>query len=172
MAKLTIEDKIKIIQLYNEGYGCDIIARKIGIVSSRVQEIKKQYDLYGDVALDVSHKNRKFTVEFKIELINRVFNGESKCSIAAEYMISPGQLSNWVKKYQELGYNGLISKPKGRPKIMKPETKNITPTSEDEKDKRIRELEERNAQLEMENDLLKKLKALVQQRTQPQDKKK
>ena len=55
---------------------------------------------------------------------------------------------------------------------MKPETKNITPTSEDEKDKRIRELEERNAQLEMENDLLKKLKALVQQRTQPQDKKK
>ena len=42
----------------------------------------------------------------------------------------------------------------------------------DEKDKRIRELEERNAQLEMENDLLKKLKALVQQRTQPQDKKK
>ena len=135
MAKLTIEDKIKIIQLYNEGYGCDIIARKIGIVSSRVQEIKKQYDLYGDVALDVSHKNRKFTVEFKIELINRVFNGESKCSIAAEYMISPGQLSNWVKKYQELGYNGLISKPKGRPKIMKPETKNITPTYEDEKDK-------------------------------------
>ena len=43
---------------------------------------------------------------------------------------------------------------------------------EDEKDKRIRELEERNAQLEMENDLLKKLKALVQQRTQQQNKKK
>ena len=55
---------------------------------------------------------------------------------------------------------------------MKPETKKTIPTSEDEKDKRIRELEERNAQLEMENDLLKKLKALVQQRTQPQDKKK
>lgn len=67
---------------------------------------------------------------------------------------------------------GLISKPKGRPKIMKPETKKITQTSEDEKDKRIRELEERNAQLEMENDLLKKLKALVQQRTQQQNKKK
>ena len=172
MAKLTIEDKIKIIQLYNKGYGCHIIARKIGIVSSRVKEIKKQYDLYGDVALDISHKNRKFTVEFKIELINRVFNGESKCSIAAEYMISPGQLSNWVKKYQELGYNGLISKPKGRPKIMKPETKKIKPIQEDEKDKRIRELEERNAQLEMENDLLKKLRALVQQRTQQQNKKK
>ena len=41
-----------------------------------------------------------------------------------------------------------------------------------QKDKRIRELEERNAQLEMENDLLKKLRALVQQRTQQQNKKK
>ena len=141
------------------------------ILSSLVKEIKKQYDLYGDIVLNVSHTNRKFTPELKMELINRVFCGESKSSIAAEYMISPGQLSNWVKKYQELGYNGLI-KPKGRPKIMKPETKNITQTPEDEKDKRIRELEERNAQLEMENDLLKKLKALVQQRTQQQNKKK
>ena len=41
----------------------------------------------------------------------------------------------------------------------------------DEKDKRIKELEERNAQLEMENDLLKKLRALVQQRQQQQNKK-
>ena len=171
MAKLTIEDKIKIIRLYNEGYGCDIIARKIGVVPSRIKEIKKQYDLYGDVALDVLHNNRKYTPEFKMQLINRVFEGESKSSIAAEYMISPGQLCNWVKKYKELGYNGL-SKPKGRPKIMKQEIKMQKQMHEDEKDKRIRELEERNAQLEMENDLLKKLKALVQQRTQPQDKKK
>ena len=55
---------------------------------------------------------------------------------------------------------------------MKPKNIDLTQIPEDEKDKRIRELEERNAQLEMENDLLKKLKALVQQRTQPQDKKK
>ena len=86
-------------------------------------------------------------------------------------MIGSGQLCNWIKKYKELGYNGL-SKPKGRPKIMKSETKNIKQIHEDEKDKRIRELEERNAQLEMEVDLLKKLRALVQQRTQQQNKKK
>ena len=36
----------------------------------------------------------------------------------------------------------------------------------------IKELEERNAQLEMENDLLKKLRALVQQRNKQQDEKK
>ena len=172
MSKLNREDKVKIIQLYNEGYGCSLVARKIGISEARVKEIKKQYDLYGDVTLEVSHTNRKFSLDFKMELINRVNNGEAIYCVAAEYMISPGQLYNWLKKYQELGYNGLINKPKGRPKFMKPETKKTMPTTEDEKDKRIRELEERNAQLEMENDLLKKLKALVQQRTQQQDKKK
>ncbi|CRH45735.1 hypothetical protein GCM10010106_50960 [Thermopolyspora flexuosa] len=37
---------------------------------------------------------------------------------------------------------------------------------------KIKELEERNSQLEMENDLLKKLRALVLQRKQQQRKKK
>ena len=172
MSKLTIEDKIKIIQLHKEGYTSRIIAKEIKVCHSRITEIISKYNLYGEPALEITHKKRKFTIEFKIDLITKVLNGESIHSVANENMISPGQLTNWVKKYKELGYNGLSEKPKGRPKIMKPETKSIIPTSEDEKDKRIRELEERNAQLEMENDLLKKLKALVQQRTQQQNKKK
>ena len=171
MAKLTTEDKIKIINLYNEGFGNRIIAREMGIQCSRVKDIKHQYDLFGEAALHVSHKNRKYSTEYKIVLINRVKNGESISLVASENMISPGQLSNWIKKFKELGYNGL-SKPKGRPKIMKPETKKITILTEDEKDKKIRELEERNALLAMEVDLLKKLRALVQQRSQQQNKKK
>ena len=39
-------------------------------------------------------------------------------------------------------------------------------------DEKVREVEERNAQLEMENDLLKKLRAYIQQRQQQQNKKK
>ena len=171
MAKLTTKDKKKIIKLYNEGFGNRIIARKMNIHYSRVEEIKRQYDLFGDEILKVSHTNRKYTIEFKLELINRVLNGESIRDVAYENMIGSGQLANWIKKYKELGYNGL-SKPKGRPKLMKQEPTKTKQITEDEKDKRIRELEERNAQLEMENDLLKKLKALVQQRTQQQDKKK
>ena len=171
MAKLTTEDKIKIIELYKQGYGANLISKKMNIQFSRAREFIRQYDLYGDLILNVSHKNRKYSIKYKIELINRVNSGESISSVAIQNMISSGQLCNWIKKYKELGYNGL-SKPKGRPKIMKPETKNIKQIHEDEKDKRIRELEERNAQLEMENDLLKKLRALVQQRTQQPNKKK
>lgn len=171
MAKLTTKDKIKIIELYYEGFGYKIIARKMRIQHSRVKELVRQYDLYGDISLSVSHTNRKYTPEFKFELVRRVLNGETATSVAIENMISSGQLLNWVKKYKELGYNGL-SKPKGRPKIMKQETSKPKLIHEDEKDKKIRELEERNAQLEMEVDLLKKLRALVQQRTQQPNKKK
>ena len=171
MAKLTVEDKKKIIDLYKEGYGTITISRKINIGYSRIREILRKYDLYGDAVIEVLHKKRKYTVEFKINLINRVFNGESIISVANKNMISPGQLCNWVKKYKEIGYNSL-SIPQGRPKIMKQETNKPKQIHEDEKDKKIRELEERNAQLEMEVDLLKKLRALVQQRTQQQNKKK
>ena len=108
-----------------------------------------------------------------MEIIQRVLAGESISSVAAELCISRGMMYSWLNKYKELGYNSLIEKKKGRPPKMKPknnETKLDIPM--DEKDKRIKELEERNAQLEMENDLLKKLKALVQQRQHQQNKKK
>ena len=171
MPRLTKEDKIKIINLYKAGFGTRVISKRMKIQHERTREILRQYDLFGDLALNVSSKNRKHTIEYKIELINRVNSGESIASVAIENMISSGQLCNWVKKYKELGYNGL-SKPKGRPKIMKQEPTKTKQITEDEKDKLIRELKERNEQLEMENDLLKKLRALVQQRTQQQNKKK
>lgn len=84
-------------------------------------------------------------------------------------------IHDWFKKYQELGYNGLTTQ-QGRPRKMK--DKNIqqkivnNSNKLDDKDKRIKELEERNTQLEMENYLLKKLRALVQQRNRQQDEKK
>lgn len=171
MAKLTTEDKIKIVKLYKDGFGYSLIAKQFYVDDENIRKIIKQYELFGDTALIVKHKNKTYTPEYKLSLIKRVKNGESNASVAFENMISPGQLCNWIKKYEKLGYNGL-SKPKGRPKIMKPEIKNTKQIHEDEKDKRIRELEKRNAQLEMENDLLKKLRALVQQRTQQQNEKK
>lgn len=172
MAKLTTEDKIRIIALYKEGYGYKVIANKVNISNfDNIRTIIKHYELFGKDALIVRHQDKKYSTEYKMDLIKRVLNGESISSVAFENMLSPGQLSVWIKKYKELGYNGL-SKPKGRPKIMKQETNKPKLIHEDEKDKKIRELEERNAQLEMEVDLLKKLRALVQQRTQQQNKKK
>ena len=172
--KLKLEDKIKIIRFYKKGYSISSLSKKFNVSDSVIKRIERQYREHGIESFKENGKNTKYPRSFKLEIVNRVINGESIVGIASELCVNPGMIFSWVKKYTELGYNGLIEKKKGRPPKMKPKSKEtqINDTSMDEKDKRIKELEERNAQLEMENDLLKKLRALVQQRQQQQNKKK
>ena len=175
--KLNLQDKLKIIELYKNGYTIPKLCMKFNVKSTTIERIERQYREHGISCFKDKGKNNQYTVEFKYEIVNRILNEESIYGIAAELCINEGHIFSWVKKYKELGYNGLITKRKGRPKLMNPNNKktkktNETPEIVDDKDKRIKELEERNAQLEMENDLLKKLRALVQQRQQQQSKKK
>ena len=172
--KLKLEDKIKIIKFYEEGYSISYLSKQFNVSHNIIDRIERQYREHGIESFKEKGKNTKYPVNFKIEIINRILAGESVTGIASELCVNGGMIFSWVKRYKELGYNGLIEKKKGRPPKMKPKSKEtqINDTSMDEKDKRIKELEERNAQLEMENDLLKKLRALVQQRQQQQNKKK
>lgn len=173
--KLKLEDKLKIIDLYNEGLSTSQISKQFKVSDWIIENIKRQYREYGIESFKEKGKNKKYSPEIKMKIVNRVLNGESKSGIAAELCVNKGMIHNWVKKYKELGYNGLTIK-QGRPRKMKDknkQTKKVNASKElDDKDKRIKELEERNAQLEMENDLLKKLRALVQQRNKQQDEKK
>ena len=79
-----------------------------------------------------------------------------------------------MKKYEELGYNGLEDKqgrPRGRPKIMTKKEKKNTPLTNDEREELIR-LRKEKEYLEMENAYLKKLDALVKERLEQQKRKK
>ena len=173
--KLKLEDKLKIITMYEVGDSLSSISKKFKVSKSVIERIERQYREHGIESFKTKGKNMKYTTDFKMEIVNRVLNGESKTGIAAELCVNEGMIHHWVKKYKELGYNGLTIK-QGRPRKMKDknkQTKTVNNSNKlDDKDKRIKELEERNAQLEMENDLLKKLRALVQQRNKQQDEKK
>ncbi len=65
----------------------------------------------------------------------------------------------------------MKSKDNYQTKQLDDSTTNNSSLTNDER-KEFEQLKERNKQLEMENDLLKKLRALVQQRVQQQNKKK
>lgn len=173
--KLKLEDKIKIIAMYETGNSVPLICKKFKVCESVVKRIERQYREHGIESFKTKGKNMKYSPEFKMEIVNRVLNGESKAGIAAELCVNVGMIFSWVKKYQELGYNGLTTK-QGRPSKMKNKNKQLKSINNsnklDDKDKLIKEQAERIAQLEMENDLLKKLRALVQQRNEQQDEKK
>ena len=160
--------------MYEAGFTIKQICIKYGVYRSTIEQIERQYREHGINSFKEKGNNSKYPADFKMEIITHVLAGDSIRGIASELCVNPGLIYSWVKRYKELGYNGLIEKKKGRPPKMKPKSKEIkiNDTSMDEKDKKIKELEERNAQLEMENDLLKKLRALVQQRQQQQNKKK
>ena len=91
----------------------------------------------------MSTKN-KYTSEFKKSIVNLYHSGKSYSQIHAEYGVSSGPLSKWVKLYSE----------------VKIDDDTIITA------KQIKELQKRNAQLEEENLILKKAIAIF---TPPSD---
>ena len=173
--KLTLEDKLRIIELNKKGLGKRMIAKQFDVPHSSIKSVCDKYELYGIDGIKHPPKNRKYSAYLKLEIINRVLHGESKSSLAALYNLpGPGTIVSWMKKYEELGYNGLEGKqgrPRGRPKIMTKEEKKNTPLSKSEREE-LNELKKKLEYLEMENEYLKKLDALVKERLKQQRKKK
>jgi transposase-like protein len=87
-------------------------------------------------------------------------NGTSLIETAAIFKIAaPSAISSWRKQFETQGMDALQSKKKGRPAMKKESTKQPkqVPTKGS-----VEALEARIKQLEMENEYLKKLNALVQ----------
>ena len=108
-------------------------------------------------------KNRIYSKDFKLQTINRILiNNESVNSVAIDIgLASDGILHNWLSKFKENGYN-VVEKKKGKkPKSMTKPKKNGKTLSEKEK---IKQLEDEILYLKAENEYLKKLRALVQER--------
>ena len=115
----------------------------------------------------LKHKNfdKVWTLEEKMELISKVLAGRSNQSVALEAGINSGMLYQWVRKYKEDGYNGLVNMKKGRPckeSNMKKKT-NPRPLTESEREELIR-LRAENEYIKTENEVIKKRIALRQEK--------
>ena len=166
--KLTLQDKLDIIEQNNTGVTKKKLALEYGVGKTTINRIIRQYIMHGKTYFKPKSKNNKYSIEFKLDIVKRVSNGESKSSLETKTGINSGLIYSWCKKYETLGYNGLKSDLRSR-KMSKPKVsvKKTNMSSQEE----LEYLRERNQDLEMEIDLLKKLDALVQQRKQQQDKK-
>lgn len=88
--KLTKEDKIKIIELHNLGYGSYRIAKQFSIEASTVKSLVAKYEIHGECVVKVNHTKRKFSMEFKLNAIKRIESGETINSTANDLLISHG----------------------------------------------------------------------------------
>lgn len=172
MGKLTREQKIEIYEKRKQGISYIQLSKQYGIRRANIQYLIRLIDSHGFEILR-QDRNQYYPPSLKEEIINKVIkDGKSIVSTAIEYGLgSDGMLHTWIKEYKANGYV-IIEKPKGRKSIMK---KNNQPEKkyEDMTDaEKVKYLENKNLYLEAENEYLKKLRAVVQQRQERQSKKK
>ncbi len=95
-------------------------------------------------------------------------NGMSLFETAAIFNIpAPSTISVWKKQLETQGIDAFQSKKKGRPSMKKDSNKQLKQALADGS---VEALEARIKQLEMENEYLKKLNALVQNKEKSRDK--
>ena len=158
MTKFSEEFKAKMVQERISGKTFKAISAEFGVGEKTVIEWCARYEAGGtDQLLRV---NRRYTPEFKKKVIE--FRWEHRLSLmqtAAQFKIPNGSIvDQWEHKYLERGMSGLMPKKKGRPSKMPKKPKKKEDLT------RLEQLEAEIAQLRMENEFLKKLDALVQQR--------
>ena len=169
MSKLTREEKIEIFERRKMGETISSLTKAFNIRESNIKYLIALIKKHGYNILR-EDKNRVYSKDFKLQAINRILiNHESINSVAIDIgLTSSGILDNWLSKFKENGYN-VVEKKKGRkPKAMTKPKENNKELSEKEK---IKKLEEENLYLKAENEYLKKLKALVQERELKEKKK-
>ena len=110
----------------------------------------KDYNPKGDV---YTMKSRKTTIDERLEIVNYVLSNDNDYKGAADrYTVPYASVYQWVKKYNELGQDGLNDK-RGRPSTNKPK-KELTL-----EEKQAIEIEKLKRELERErmvNEVLKK----------------
>ena len=169
-SKLTYEDKINLYNDRKKGLTIPTLVSKYNIRHEGVEYLIRLIDKHG---LDIlkTTKYKYYSPHEKERIINRVLiNNESRNSVAIdEGLLSSGMLANWIKKYQDMGYN-IVERKRGRSPTIMPKNKksNVKETMEEE----LERLKKENLYLKAELEYSKKLRAIVQARKNQQQKKK
>ena len=178
--KLRNEDLKEIARLVDEGYGYRAIAEMFNYSKGTMQALVARYKKHGLEAI-LHGVSKAFSIEEKIAIINKYYAGESKNSLSIEINVNIGVICQWISKYEKFGYNGLIDN-RGKPGVSKmgrprknqekaSTDKAMAPITDAEREE-LNRLRKENYQLQMENECLKKLQALVQERQNRQTRKK
>ena len=145
--------------MLEDGYSINYICVKYGISHKRLLKLWILYQKEGATVLhrqDYIRSNATFRHKVVLDIEN---NGVSLVQASIKYGVSASRLGVWLRTYRQGGIEALsTTKKRGRPpgmgrpkKVQKPET---------ELERLRREVQE----LKTENALLKKVKALVEER--------
>ena len=161
--RYSLEFKMKCVELYRQGIWAETPEKVMkSSFRKKILDWDKIEKIHGPKGLERVKKQRNWTVEEKLTFVLQVLNGKTLTEVSFPAGINHGLLSSWVHKYLTYGYNGLKNE-KRRQALSKElimNKKAVTGNlSESEREELVR-LRERNAYLEAEIAVIKKLRAL------------
>ena len=158
--KHDYEALLKYMRMLEEGYSVKSISKKFGI---NEQRLKYLWTLYQEQGESVLHRkqNIKASGKLKQQIVSDVEKKHlTLVQASLKYNVSVNRLSVWLKIARDQGLDALLITRKrgrksnmGRPRKKKPEEMT-----------ELERLREEVENLRMENALLKKVKALVEER--------
>ena len=158
--KHDYEALLKYMRMLEDGYSINYICKMFGIGKGRLKSLWLLYQQHGTSVL----RRKPYTQpigEIKQQIVLDVEkNHLTLVQASLKYGVSATRLSVWLKMFREHGVDALlITKKRGRPPGMgRPRKKTFEEMTE------LERLREEVEYLRTENALLKKVKALVEER--------
>ena len=159
--------KLECVELVlKKHYSCNYVSSQKGPHESNIHKWVEFYKQYGSIGL-MSRKNQSYSVSFKLKVLKAI--NEDLLSLrdsCLKFNIPDSAIIvKWKKDFANFGIEGLQPKQRGRPISMsdykRKNRKSDKPLTREE------ELLKENERLRCENELLKKLQALIQARRNP-----
>ena len=91
ICKQHIDDHISLVQL----------SRKYNIAKSTLQRWINLYKIHGENVFEEKNRNRAYSLEFKMKIIEEIIFGKTISYISVKYNISKSVVSNWYIQYNK-----------------------------------------------------------------------
>lgn len=157
--KYHYEERLKIVKAYLSGLSCEDITNKYGVNKGDLFIWIARYQKHGDSGL-MRQPYTRIDYAFRKKIVKEHLDEFiSLTEISAKYYVASSAVKRWRKIVREQGYHALSEfKSRGRPPRYMGRKKKEAPQTE------VEILREKVKDLEAENALLKKVKALVEKR--------
>ena len=170
MSKYSKEFKLKVVNYYLDNhYGWEYVAKQFSIPAfTTVRKWVRKYEEHGENGL-IKNQTASYSEKFKQDVVEYMHTNHLSATMTATKfnLANENTVLKWERIYYEEGPQGLYEERRGRNKNMnsKPRKKKLSKEAEED-------LIAENQRLRMENEYLKKLNALVQERIKRENKKK
>ena len=165
MAKYSFEFKIKLVNEYLRGEGGYwTLSKRYGIDTMVIRRWVNNYNRFGEQGLLRNRANQSYTFEFKLHVVELYLSSElSYQTLASQVgMTNSTLITQWVNNYRAAGPEALKPKKKGRKRTMDKEKviREIKEGDSEEQKELLKQLQEENLRLRIENAFLKESRRL------------